>query len=147
VTEAHFQNLLKAMGRDELAQDPRFASNAGRVAHIEETDALVAGWTKTLAKMEVFAIAKEYRIPCAPVRNPVEVMNDPHMHGRGMLEHIDHPELGDIVVPSTPLRLHGTDKVPAGASPKIGEHNDEIYGGWLGLSAAEITELREGDVI
>ena len=69
VTEAHFQNLLKAMGREDLADDPRFATNAGRVAHMDETDALVAEWTRTLGKMEVFARTKEYRIPCAPVRN------------------------------------------------------------------------------
>lgn len=147
VTEAHFQNLLKAMGREDLADDPRFATNAGRVAHIEETDALVAEWTRTLPKMEVFARTKEYRIPCAPVRNPVEVMNDPHMHGRGMLERIDHPELGEIVVPGTPLRLHGAERVAAGPSPTIGQHNAEIYGGWLGLSEGEIAELAAAGVI
>ena len=147
VTEAHFQNLLKAMGREDVAQDPRFATNARRVAHMEETDALVAEWTRGLGKMEVFQITKEYRIPCAPVRNPVEVMNDSHMHERGMLEHFDHPELGDIVVPNTPLRLHETAKVAAGPSPTIGQHNEEIYGGWLGLSTAEIAELRASEVI
>ncbi|MGH7114251.1 MAG: CaiB/BaiF CoA transferase family protein [Stellaceae bacterium] len=147
VTEAHFQNLLKAMGREDLAHDSRFATNAGRVAHMEETDALVAGWTGSLGKMEVFARAKEHRIPCAPVRTAPEVMNDPHMHERGMLEHIDHPELGRIVVPATPLRLHGTDKVAAGPSPTIGQHNAEIYGGWLGLAAGEIAELKAAGVI
>jgi crotonobetainyl-CoA:carnitine CoA-transferase CaiB-like acyl-CoA transferase len=147
VTEAHFQNLLKAMGREELADDPRFATNAARVAHMEETDALVETWTRTLPKMEVFARTKEYRIPCAPVRTAPEVMNDPHMHGRGMLARIDHPELGGIVVPTTPLRLHGTDPVEPGPSPKIGQHNAQIYGGWLGLSPAEIAGLRDGGVI
>jgi crotonobetainyl-CoA:carnitine CoA-transferase CaiB-like acyl-CoA transferase len=147
VTEAHFRNLLKAMGREDLAEDPRFATNAGRVAHMEETDALVAEWTRTLGKMEVFARTKAYRIPCAPVRSAPEVMNDPHMHERGMLERIDHPELGEIVVPTTPLRLHGTDKVETGVSPTIGQHNAEIYGGWLGLSPAEIAELTESGII
>jgi CoA:oxalate CoA-transferase len=147
VTEAHFQNLLRAMGREDLKDDPRFASNTARVAHLEETDALVAGWTKTLGKMEVFARTKEYRIPCAPVRNAPEVMNDPHMHARQMLERIDHPELGPIVVPGTPLRLHGSERVAAGPSPTIGQHNAEIYGEWLGLSAAEIAELAERGVI
>jgi len=65
------------------------------------------------------------------------------MHERVMLERVDHPELGEIVVPSTPLRLHGTDKVTTRPSPTIGQHNDEIYGGWLGLSAGEIRELKE----
>ncbi len=117
VTEAHFQNLLKAMGREDLKDDPRFATNAGRVAHMDETDALVEAWTRTLPKMEVFARAKAYRIPCAPVRTAPEVMNDPHMHERGMLAHINHPELGEIVVPSTPLRLHGADQGRARPEP------------------------------
>ncbi len=147
VTEAHFQNLLKAMGREDLADDPRFATNAARVAHIDETDALIEAWTRTLPKMEVFARTKHYRVPCAPVRTAPEVMNDPHMHERGMLEWIDHPELGEIVVPTSPLRLHGADNVAAGPSPMIGQHNAEIYGGWLGLSAAEIAELKEDGVI
>lgn len=147
VTEAHFQNLLRAMGREDLTDDPRFATNAGRVAHMDETDALVEAWTHTLPKLEVFARAKEYRIPCAPVRTAPEVMNDPHMHGRGMLARIDHPELGDIVVPSTPLRLHGTDPVGPAPSPTIGQHNAEIYGGWLGLSPDEMLQLREDGAI
>jgi len=147
VTEAHWQNLSKAMGREDLKDDPRFATNAARVAHIDETDALVEAWTRTLGKMEVFARTKEYRIPCAPVRTAPEVMNDPHMHARDMLARIDHPELGHIVVPSTPLRLHGTEPVEPGPSPKIGQHNAEIYRGWLGLSDTEIAELSENGVI
>ena len=147
VTEAHWQNLLKAMGREELKDDPRFATNAARVTHMDETDALVEAWTRTLGKMEVFARTKACRIPCAPVRTAPEVMNDPHMHERGMLERIDHPELGEIVVPTTPLRLHGTDKVETLPSPTIGQHNAEIYGGWLGLGAGEIAELTETGVI
>jgi crotonobetainyl-CoA:carnitine CoA-transferase CaiB-like acyl-CoA transferase len=147
VTEAHWENLLKAMGREDLADDPRFATNAGRVTHIEETDALVEDWTRKLPKIEVFARTKAYRIPCAPVRTAPEVMNDPHMHERSMLARINHPELGEIVVPGTPLRLHGTDPVEPGQSPTIGQHNNEIYGGWLGLSASEIAELTESGVI
>jgi crotonobetainyl-CoA:carnitine CoA-transferase CaiB-like acyl-CoA transferase len=139
--------LLKAMGREDLADDPRFATNAARVAHMDETDALVEAWTRTLPKMKVFARTKKYRIPCAPVRTAPEVLNDPHMHERGMLARIDHPELGEIVVPSTPLRLHGTEPAEPAASPTIGQHNAEIYGGWLGLSEHEITKLKESGVI
>jgi CoA:oxalate CoA-transferase len=147
VTEAHFQNLLKAMGREDLANDPRFATNVARVEHLEATDAIVTEWTSTRGKLEVFAAASRYRIPCAPVRTVPEVMNDPHMHGRGMLERIDHPDLGNIVVPTTPLRLHGADKVPTIPSPTVGQHNDEIYGGWLGLSSDEIVNLKQQGVI
>jgi CoA:oxalate CoA-transferase len=147
VTEAHWKNLTKAMGREELADDPLFATNAARAANLEATDDVVAAWTRTLGKTEVFAAARRYRIPCAPVRTVPEVMNDPHMHARGMLERIDHPELGRIVVPTTPLRLHGAEKVATMPSPVIGQHNDEVYGGWLGLPADEIVALKQQGVI
>ena len=113
----------------------------------EATDSLVAAWTRTLGKMEVFAIAKRHRIPLAPVRDVDEVMGDRHMHERGMLEWIEHDEIGRIVVPTTPLRIHGADPVNTVPSPKLGQHNGEIYGDWLGLSAAEIAALERDGVI
>ena len=69
VTEGHWKNLTVAMGREDLQTDPRFATNADRVAHMDETDAVVAEWTRTLGKMEVFARLKAGRVParrCAP---------------------------------------------------------------------------------
>ena len=145
--EEHWHSLLAAMGREELRDDPRFANNAARVAHRAETDALIAEWTGALDKMEVFAIARHHRIPLAPVRDVGEVMHDPHMHQRGMLEKIEHDEIGRLVVPNSPLRFHGAAPVHATPSPKLGQHNDEIYGGWLGLSPGAIAELKEGGVI
>ncbi|HWD57673.1 MAG TPA: CoA transferase [Stellaceae bacterium] len=142
VTEGHWQNLIKAMGREELGDDPRFKTNADRVAHMDETDAVVGEWTLTLPKMDVFARLKAGRVPCAPVRTAPEVMNDPHMHERGMLERVEHPELGPIVVPTNPMRLHGLPKPPLIPSPTVGQHNGEIYGGWLGLGADEIAALK-----
>ena len=145
--EEHWHSLLKAMGREELRDDPRFDSPAARVKNREETDGLIADWTRALGKMEVFAIAQRHRIPLAPVRDVGEVMHDPHMHQRGFLADIEHDEVGPITVPNSPLRYHGADPVEAIPSPKLGQHNDEVYGGWLGLSEAEIGNLREDGVI
>jgi CoA:oxalate CoA-transferase len=145
--EEHWHQLLAAMGRTDLRDDPRFKTNADRVAHLDETDALVGAWTRTLGKMEVFTIAKRYRIPCAPVRDVAEVMHDPHMHERGMLEWIEHDEIGRIVVPTSPLRFHDADAVATTPSPKLGQHNADIYGGWLGLSSDEIANLTRSGVI
>jgi CoA:oxalate CoA-transferase len=64
-----------------------------------------------------------------------------------MLEWIEHDEIGRIVVPTTPLRIHGADPVETVPSPKLGQHNREIYGDWLGLSAAEIAALKQDNVI
>ena len=147
VTEGHWQNLVRAIGSPQLVDDPRFKTNADRVAHMDETDAVVGEWTRTLPKMEVFARLKAARVPCAPVRTAPEVMHDPHMHERGMLEEIEHPELGRITVPTTPLRLHGIPKRPTEPSPTPGQHNAEIYGDWLGLSTAELEALKVDGVI
>ena len=97
--------------------------------------------------MEIFAIAKERRIPLAPVREVDEVMHDRHMHERGFLAEIDHDEIGPLVVPTSPLRFHDADKVETTPSPKLGQHNAEIYGGWLGLSQDEIAALKSDAVI
>jgi CoA:oxalate CoA-transferase len=145
--EEHWHSLLKAMGREDLRDDPRFSSPAARVKHRAETDALIADWSRTLPKMEIFAFARRHRIPLAPVRDVGEVMHDPHMHERGMLEEIEHDEIGPVIVPNSPLRFHGADPAHAIPSPKLGQHNDEVYGTWLGLSAAEIAGLRKNGVI
>jgi CoA:oxalate CoA-transferase len=138
VTEGHWQNLLRAMGRADLLEDPRFSTNPERTKNMEATEALVTAWTIGLGKAEVVAAAKRYKIPVAPVRNAIEVMNDPHMHERGMLQRVDHPSLGSIILPNSPLRLHGSDRVDPVPSPLLGQHNQDVYGGWLGLDVAEL---------
>jgi hypothetical protein len=147
VTEAQWQNLLRAMGRDDLSADPKFIKNDARVAHYAETEALVSSWTRSHTRAEIFEATSRFKVPCAPVRDLQEVLDDPHMHGRGMLEVVDHYDYGPVVLPNSPLRFHGTDKVPTALSPRVGQHNEDIYGGWLGLSASEIAGLRERDVI
>lgn len=147
VTEGHWQNLLRAMGREDLLDDARFSTNPARTENMAATEALVTAWTIGLTKSEVAAAAKRYKIPAAPVRTAVEVMNDPHMHERGMLQRIEHPALGPIVVPNSPLRLHGADPVDPVPSPALGQHNQQIYGEWLGLGEAGVEALRQAGAI
>ncbi|MBS0561681.1 MAG: CoA transferase [Proteobacteria bacterium] len=147
ITEEHWPKLLQAMGREDLIGDARYDSHPKRIALNDEVDEIVSAWTRTLPRAEVFRIASRFRIPCAPVRDVADVMDDPHMHERGMLERIEHPELGPLVVPVTPLRLHGIAPAPTVPSPRTGEHNAQIYGGWLGLSEREIAALRAEGVI
>lgn len=142
VTDVHWANLLRAMGREELMGDERFTTHAARAKNMQETEAIVSAWTRNLGKYEVASIARKYRIPAAPVRNAMEVMNDRHMHERGMLQRINHPVLGEITVPNTPLRLHGAEFVAPVASPALGEHNIEVYGEWLGLGADGVAALK-----
>lgn len=147
VTEAHWPNLLRAMGREDLLDDPRFRTNPDRARNMEDTEAVVAAWTSGRTKAEVAAAAKRHRVPCAPVRNAVEVMHDPHMHERGMLQRMDHPSLGSVILPNSPLRLHGAEQVTAAPSPGLGQHNREVYQDWLGLPEADFAALQQDGVI
>ena len=105
VGEAHWKSFAKVMGRPELADDPRFSTLGKRVAAIDEVDAIVGAWTSQRTKEEAFSELMAGGVPCAPVRDLDEVMNDPNMHARGSLQWQDHPELGRIVVQHSPLRF------------------------------------------
>jgi crotonobetainyl-CoA:carnitine CoA-transferase CaiB-like acyl-CoA transferase len=145
--EEQWHPLLAARGREDLRDDPRYSSPTARVENRELVDATIEAWSKTVPKMEIFAIAKQRRIPLAPVREVDEVMHDRHMHERGFLDDIEHDEIGPITVPTSPLRFHGATRRATRPSPKLGQHNDEVYGGWVGLSAGEIAELKIAGVI
>jgi CoA:oxalate CoA-transferase len=147
VGEQHWKNLLDAMGRADLRDDPRFASLTTRVAHMDVVDGLVSGFTKQLNKQDLFALLMKHRVPCAPVRTLMEVVNDPHLHQRGMLQWIDHPELGRIVVQSSPIRFDGAPPLAHEPSRKLGADNDSVLSGWLGKSQDEVARLAKEGVL
>ena len=148
VTEGQWQNLLRAMGREDLKDDPRFVTNTARVANYAATEDVVQTWTKANTRVAIFAATGRAKVPCAPVRDIEEVMNDPHMHGRGTLEWVDHYDYDyPVVLPNSALHFHGTDKVPTTVSPHVGQHNQAIYGEFLGMSAADLETLKAEGVI
>ena len=148
VTEGQWQNLLRAMGREDLKDDPRFVTNTARVANYAATEDVVQTWTKANSRVAIFAATGREKVPCAPVRDIEEVMNDPHMHGRGTLEWVDHYDYEyPVVLPNSALHFHGTDKVPTTVSPHVGQHNQAIYGEFLGMSAADLETLKAEGVI
>jgi crotonobetainyl-CoA:carnitine CoA-transferase CaiB-like acyl-CoA transferase len=147
VSEAHWKALLKAMQREELLVDPRFATLKLRVEHMDEVDELVAAFTARHAKKALFDLLMGHRIPCAPVRNLDEVVNDEHMHARRALEWVEHPMYGRVCLPNSPMRYDGVEPVALRPSGELGRDNQEVYGDWLGLPADEITRLQAEEVI
>ena len=147
VTEPHWHKMLAAMGREDLKDDPRFSTNKARVENLSQTDEVVQQWASSRTRDELVALSKQHGFPAAPVRNLIEVMNDPHMHARGMLEWFEDDDLGRIVLPGSPLMIHGADRVATVSSPKLGQHNQEIYGQWLGMSDAAIEALKKEGTI
>ena len=147
VTEPHWHKMLAAMGREDLKDDSRFSTNKARVENLSQTDEVVQQWASSRTRDELVALSKQHGFPAAPVRNLIEVMNDPHMHARGMLEWFEDEDLGRIVLPGSPLMIHGADRVATVSSPKLGQHNQEIYGQWLGMSDAAIESLKKEGTI
>ncbi len=147
VTEPHWHKMLAAMGREDLKDDPRLSTNKARVENLSQTDEVVQQWASAHTRDELVALSKQHGFPAAPVRNLIEVMNDPHMHARGMLEWFEDQDLGRIVLPGSPLMIHGADRLATVSSPKLGQHNQEIYGQWLGMSDASIEALKKEGTI
>ncbi len=135
------------MGRDDLSADPRFASLKDRVAHVDEIDRVVGEWTAGFGKQALFALLQRHRVPCAPVRELAEVVNDPHMHERGALQWQDHPELGRIVVQHSAMRFHGSDLRPLEPSHALGADADRILAEHAGMPADQVAGLRRAGVV
>jgi formyl-CoA transferase len=145
--EEHWRALVTVFGAPELARDPRYDSNAARVARMQEVDDLVASWTQPLTRAAIFERLIAVSVPCAPVRDLTEVMNDPHLHARGTLEMIDHPDYGRMPAAASPLRFDGQASRPRRPSVALGADSAQILDVYLGLSATEVERLREEGVL
>ena len=147
ISEQQWRSLAKVMGQPDLANDPRFATLKDRVRNMDELDSIIGAWSAALTKDEAFQKLILEDVPSAPVRDLEEVINDPHMHSRGMLHHVDHPQFGKLVLPSSPLKLHDAPHPPRQESASLGDHNRQVFEDWLGLSHAEVETLRADGVI
>lgn len=147
VNEAHWQSLLKAMQRADLLSEPRYADLKSRCEHLDEIDALVGDFTALHRKQDLFDLLMRHRVPCAPVRDLDEVVNDRHMHARRALEWVEHPLYGRVCLPNSPMRYDGVEPMELEPSGELGRDNQAVYGDWLGLSASDIAQLHEDEVI
>lgn len=143
----HFRSILDVMGHSDLKDDPRFLTRTSRVQNFEAVDELIERWTKTLTKNEVAQRMLAAKVPCAPVRQLSEVMVDENMHARGSLQWVDHPELGRVVLPNSPLVFEGTARQPIQPSLPLGASNSAVFGEWLGHSQGELAAYKAQGVI
>lgn len=147
VSEVHWKSLLKAMGREDLDEDPRLGSLKARVDNIEFVDEIIAAWTRGFTRTELDAKLKQHRVPCAQVRNLGEVVHDPHMHARGMLRDVKHPILGNLVLPASPMRYDGEAIDELRPSKELGADNETVCREWLGLDESEYRALKASGAI
>lgn len=142
--------LCGVIGQPQLAGDPRFATTAGRRAHHDELDGLIAGWTRARTKFEVMERLQAAGVPAGAVFDARDVNLDPHLRARGFLETVTFPperRMGKRVIIGRPWRLDKTPLAVRGPAPALGAHNRDVLQGLLGYTDARVAELERAGVI
>lgn len=147
VSEAHWRSLAAVMGQPELADDCRYSTLGARVARMDEVDEIVSAWSACHTKDDLVSRLRAGEVPCAPVKNLAEVVADPNLWVRGMLQRVQHPELGEVIAPHSPMRFGDGERSTLRPSPGLGQHNHEILGGLLHLDDETLTALARDGVI
>ncbi len=149
-TERFAHALFQAIGRPELSSDPKFATRDQRVVHVRELDRIIEDYTSRITSDEAVAIVEGAGVPAARVRTPAEAVRDPRTLAREDTVKLIHPEYGDVddvYGMGMPIKFSQASAGFDRPAPRIGEHNDAIYGGLLGYSKERIEDLRRRGVI
>lgn len=141
--DEHWRALTQALGRPHWQDDPRFATRGERVRHIDAVDQAIADVTKHHTKTALFDLLIAARVPCAPVRELDDVVNDPHLHETGMLRWIEHPAYGKVLIHGSPLVFKDQELRPYRPSHELGEDSRTVLARHLGMNDASFDELAE----
>jgi len=142
-----FGRLATAMGQPELAQDPRYATHGARGAAMAELDTLIAEWTSTVEAEALLATLHENGVPAGRIFRARDMFDDPHFAARQAIVRVPHPDFGELPMQNATPKLSATPGSVRTAGPALGEHNDEVYGGLLGLDETERARLRTARII
>ena len=137
----NFASLCKAIGREDLLHDPRYATPRSRFENRDTLDPIIAAWTAQHTKQEAMDILAKADVPAGALLDVGDITNDPDYQRRGMIVEVEHPELGKLKVPGFAPRM-SENHIDYECSPALGGSNEEIYGGVLGLSAEQLAELK-----
>jgi len=140
-----FPRLARAMGREDLLGDPRFATMAKRAEHGDEINGIVAAWCKERMAREIQDVLERHEVPFGVAASVADIFADPHVAARGDIVAVDDPVVGPLRMQGVYPRFSRTPGAIRAGAPRLGAHNDEVYGGLLGLTAEERARLaREG---
>jgi len=151
VHEPLARGLFDAMGQRELGDDPRFANRDARVANAEVLEATINAWSRQLPVAQVCRLLEERGVPVAPVRHPEDALVDPRVVERHETMAIEHPTYGsnvDLRTAGIPIQFSAASTGFDDALPVyIGQHNEDVYAQYLGLSPDDVARLKSEGVI
>jgi formyl-CoA transferase len=141
----HWSRLMKLIGREELIDDPRFATGDARVKNEKELDAIIGEWTRQHDKREAMEKLIAVGVPSGAVFDTMELQNEPSFEERGIMQTVHHHN-GDYKMATWPVRVDGKT-VRLKGSPALGADSAEVLHNWLGIGAGEVEALRQEGVI
>jgi len=140
-----FSRLMTAVGRDDMANDPSMASNAGRVLCEAKIDQVLSEWCSQHSLDQALDILEQQRVPCGPVYDAEDMVNDPHFNDRKLFEQVEINGK-PLKIPAILPKLDDTPGATEWAGPELGAHTDEVLKS-LGMAADQIEELKRSGVI
>ncbi len=141
-----WEPLCKEMGRPELATDPKYATPEARVKILDEVYGIIEEWTSKHTKYDVLERCNANDVPCGPVLDMKELLEDESLRARGMIAAVDHPQRGTYYTVGCPLSLSDSP-VEYKPSPLLGEHNEEILKQVMDYDKKQVEQLRAAGVI
>jgi CoA:oxalate CoA-transferase len=143
----HWQPFCRVIGREELLEDPRFATNALRAENHGALQPIIAEVAKTRTVEEWMEFMEKAGVPCGPINTIDKVVMDPQVQARGMIATIHHPGIGAVRIPGSPIKLSRTPSLVDRSAPSLGEQTADVLKAWLGLDGATIEALEAQRVI
>ncbi len=141
-----FRRFMEAIGRPDLAQEPRLASNDGRAAQAQQLDDIISQWTAKHALAEVLTTLDAASVPAGRIYTAADIATDPHYQARGMIEHHQLPDGHPIDLPGVVPKLSATPGTTQWLGPMLGEHTAEVLAS-IGIDAQALEQLRSAGVV
>lgn len=146
-TDSEWASLCSAIGRTDLVSDARFSDGISRWRNRQLLDEAISEWTAERTNIEAAEALQQAGVPAGPVYWPSQLMADTHLRERGYLVELDRDVVGRHPYPGVPFRFSRTPGRVVSPAPTLGQHNQDILQGLLGLSQEEIEALRKAQVI
>lgn len=146
-TDSLFRRLCSVISQPALVDDPRFATRAARAEHQDELYPIIEGWVAGRTADEATKLLSDAGIPAAPLMSVADIASDPHYLARGTIETVEDPDFGQLPMTAPIPTMSATPGRIRRPGPALGEGNESVYGGLLGLSGDELDRLRSEGVI